>query len=729
MLGPGTYQIEVTDASGCTLDSVVSLLAISPLVIDSVIVTAAICNLDNGEIEVIASGSAGFEFSINGVTWQTTALFDSLAAGNYTVSVRDSNNCVVTENTTIINFPPPTFGILQGVSPSVCGQANGQIIMVSGSGGTQPFLFSIDSGMTFQVSDTFSNLYANTYNAVIQDSNGCMVFKPLTVLDLPGPEIGSINTQQSTCGSNNGQISVSVINGLPPFVYSIDGTNWQSSNVFNGLSSGSYQVIVEDLNECRDTSQLITIINPGAPVIDSIGIIEPSCNQNNGAITVYAAGGISPLLYTLNGANQFSNIFLNQSPGSYSITVTDDTGCQIDTSIILSNQAGPTFDNIIIDHPDCNMNTGIIAIIASGGTPPYQYSIDNGATFSTSNLFLNLPVGSYFIVIKDSQDCQEYATSFLQNQLGPSIDSMQIIPTSCINYIGGLSAMASGGTAPYSYLWSTIPPQTNMTATGLVPGQYMVTISDSNNCSTVGIGIVEPPTPSQVDLGADLSVCGFPDEQLDAGPGNSYLWSTGATTQTITADLFGQYYITLTDIGNCITYDTIEIIEFPFNPAVTPSTSIPTGTTIQLEASGGVSYNWWPGTDLSCVSCPDPVATPSDSITYFVEIEGPDDCVDTLSVNINLFIYSNPIDPPIVITNNDDGVNENWVIPNIEYYVYNRVVIVNRWGDVVYEAVPYTNDWDGTSNGKPLPQGTYYYYIELDVSQVNTQKGAITIIR
>jgi len=119
-----------------------------------------------------------------------------------------------------------------------------------------------------------------------------------------------------------------------------------------------------------------------------------------------------------------------------------------------------------------------------------------------------------------------------------------------------------------------------------------------------------------------------------------------------------------------------------------------------------------------------------DTTVYFVEIDISTGCSDTLSIQVNVVDKLDDIVViPDVISPNGDGVNDVLIIKNIDQFPLNRVMIVNRWGDVVHESTPYNNDWSGTYKGKPLPQGTYYYYIELDVNQVDTRKGSITLLR
>ncbi len=731
-LAPGTYDILLRDADSCVISSVETLVDIQgPQLTFFQGITPSYCGQSIGQIIISANGGTPpLQYSIDaGGTLQLSDSFPNLAGGIYDLLVTDDNGCTATKQVTILDLDGPELDVASSVSPA-CGQSDGSVTLAVINNGVAPFEYKEING-TFTNNNVFSMLPQGTYDFVVKDSKNCYDTLQVVLTDIPGPTIDQILSDNPTCGNSSGSITIAVSGPSAPFQYSNDnGVTYQPSNVFANLAAGNYDIVVLDTRGCTSSSQVLLVEN-GIPSIDSLSVLDPACNNLNGEVTLYASGGNPPYLYSLDGVNfQLSNVFVNLPSGQQTFYVFDSTACQSDTTITLLNLTGPMLDSIDVDHPDCGMSNGLITLFGSGGNPPYSYSIDNGATFGTSNVFNNLVPSNYLIVIKDDRDCEVAGTALLQNQTGPQVDSITTTSSDCSTNTGSLTATISGGTPSYTYSWNTTPVQTTATATGLAPGQYFVTITDVNNCIVVGTGTVTPPVPTIVDLGPDVSYCGAQGTLLDPGPGLSYIWSTGATSQTISVNTVGQYAVTMTDFSNCISSDSLLVSEIPFTPSVSNDTVLVVGDVIQLQASGGMMYEWWPGFDLSCDICPDPMAMPEDTTIFYVEISATADCVDTLSVQVNVVeTLDGTVVVPEVISPNGDGINDEFIIPNIGLFPYNRVLIVNRWGDVVYEANPYNNDWSGTHNGNPLPQGTYYYYIELDVNKVDTRQGSLTLLR
>ncbi len=158
-------------------------------------------------------------------------------------------------------------------------------------------------------------------------------------------------------------------------------------------------------------------------------------------------------------------------------------------------------------------------------------------------------------------------------------------------------------------------------------------------------------------------------------------------------------------------------------------TIIVEGTSANLLATGGDFYNWLPDTALSCNICASTTASPTETTTYWVEVENMDGCKDTASVlvdvreDVNQIIFI-----PNVLTPNNDGFNDTWFIKNIQLFPKNGVKIVNRWGDIVFQTSNYQNNWDGGYAGGNLPAGTYYYILDVG-GQWGILKGDVTIIR
>ena len=178
------------------------------------------------------------------------------------------------------------------------------------------------------------------------------------------------------------------------------------------------------------------------------------------------------------------------------------------------------------------------------------------------------------------------------------------------------------------------------------------------------------------------------------------------------------------------TSDTVWVTSFQSPTAqASPDTIIVAGTQATLYASGGDFFSWSPADSVACAICPTTTTSPTQNTTLAVTVETLDGCTDTDSVLVQvksdvgqvLFI-------PNVITPNDDGKNDTWRIENIQLFPRNKVIIVNRWGDVVHQSEYYNNDWDGTFSGGLLPAGTYYYMLDLGDSW-GIFKGPLTIIR
>ena len=170
----------------------------------------------------------------------------------------------------------------------------------------------------------------------------------------------------------------------------------------------------------------------------------------------------------------------------------------------------------------------------------------------------------------------------------------------------------------------------------------------------------------------------------------------------------------------CVTIDPLPVAN------AGPDVTIFEEGSTQLNGSGGVTYTWTPSYGLSDTTIANPVANPMQTTTYYLTVTSPAGCVSTDSVIVTVL-------PKIVfpdgITPNGDGVNDVWIIDFIEEFPNNVVEIYNRWGELLFHADGYKQDWDGSYNGKPLPIGTYYFVIELNDGKTKPYTGPITILR
>ena len=364
----GTYTVYVKDANGCygTTSVVVSNTA-KPKV--TAYAVSATCNSSNGAL--IANGTLGtspYQFSLDGITFQSSNVFLNLAAGVYTITIKDASGCISTTTTSVGNLTTPSVTLV--MTSAKCFNSNGSIT-ASGSGGVAPLQYSLD-GITFQASTLFSNLASGTYTVTVKDANGCIGTKTIFVTNTLGPQVLTASLVNTSCGNNNGSITASASGGVAPLQYSIDGVTYQASTLFSALAAGSYTLYVKDVNGCIKSTS-VTLLNLPGPSL-TLSSTPSSCFANDGTITVTITGGTGTITYSKNGVLfQASNVFTGLAPGSYTITVKDSKGCLNSTTVTVGSLTGVLVSGVS-SPAGCVTATGSITASGLGGAAPYQYS-------------------------------------------------------------------------------------------------------------------------------------------------------------------------------------------------------------------------------------------------------------------------------------------------------------------------------------------------------------------
>jgi len=352
-----------------------------------------------------------------------------------------------------------------------CENPNGSI-EVSASG-TGSVTYSINGG-PFVSSGLFENLVTGSYTIIMRDDN-CEV--PL-IVDLEGEEsisIGSITSEPSQCDEDTGSITVSATGlGLR---YSLDdGATFQTSNVFNNLAGGFYNVIVQDANGCIEP--LAITVDQGSIMIDEINVTDTDCD-NTGRIQVIATGnGIQYRLIGVSGWGNRSN-FNNLAPGTYFLEIRDNEGCKIRERIVIANSLNAIITPI---NPLCGENNGeiVINVITPGS---YEYSV-NGGAYQNSNTFENLPVGVYEIRIRlRGSDCILTRTVRIDEDPEITIDDLRLTKPTCNASNGRIEVDATGDNLRF-FLNSPTVNRTNTTGRfpSLPQESYVLTIKNEDGC-------------------------------------------------------------------------------------------------------------------------------------------------------------------------------------------------------------------------------------------------------
>ncbi|WP_162052936.1 T9SS type B sorting domain-containing protein [Pontibacter pamirensis] len=747
-LAAGTYHITTQDANGCSTVQSVEVEDITGPSEFELLATASTCGNSTGSItaSAVTDGTAPYSYSINGTDFQAAATFEALAAGEYTVTVKDANGCTIQKITVVENVNGPT-DFTASTASSFCGNPNGEVTVGEVTGGVAPYTYSKD-GATFQTSTTLTGLAAGDHTVIVKDANGCTFSKVFIITNIAGPSALAATSQPTTCAGNDGSITVGeVTGGTAPYAYSLDGISYQSATTFAALAPQEYQVYVKDANDC---STSITVAVSSQVLQEATFAATPTgCATSTGTVTVTAVtGGTAPYAYSINGGTfQASALFENLAVGSYTITVKDAAGCTLSRTQDVVSTGGATSLTATTTNSSCGSADGSITISnVSGGRSPYTYSVGKSPyTFSSEEtifqeqaVFTNLTAGNYQIFVKDAEGCIYEQTTTIDSNDELANLQVNVTPVGCDQNSGQvLVSGLTGGTAPYTYSLDGINFQASATFTGVAAGQYELTVKDATNCSittTVEVGTVSSTLAHVKDetcFGAAdgeiaIAVTGATDE-------TEYSIDNGASYQkeAVFANLpRGVYQVITRFSATCsITIETVEVT----GPAEIIASVTPLTKSLGLENTGSAAITKVEGGAKPYSYKVDnggfTTATEFNNLssgTHTLVVKDANGCTTEVTFTIEAL---DDIEFPNGFTPNGDGLNDKWAIKNLStLYPRCRVTVYNRWGSLVFESIGYNKEWDGTFNGKKLPDGTYYSIIEFGDGRAPMKKS-LTIMR
>ncbi len=654
----GTYTVVGTDSTGCstsidiTIDDPDGMVAFTSNVPTS-------CNGDSdglGIVDSVQNGTAPISYLWEVAAGsQTTDTAFGLAAGTYTVTVTDSNNCSIDTNVTVTEplILDATAGLGNNVS---CFGLNDGKAFATGTGGTAPYAFSWDSAALSQTTDTAFNLLAGTYVVTLTDTNGCMDTASVTITEPGSSILLSLSTTDVDCyGDSSGSATVVPTGGTPPYNFNWDaGTGNQTTATASNLPAGIYTIIVTDSNNCTAIPN-VTILQPdsGIQLIPSLTSVQ--CNgDTDGVAFVTVSGGTLPYSYSWDASagSQTTDTAINLGAGNYTITVTDSLGCMDDTIASIVESAVPLIMTGNKSDVTCNNGSdGQAYVSLSGGSTPYVITWDSAAGNQTTDTAFNLRASTVNVNVTDSLGCS-LDTNFVITEPAALITLVTAAShVTCFGDSNGFATVVpSGGTPPYNYLWdANANNQTTDTAFGLIAGSYTVTVSDSFNCVvSPGINILEPSSPVTLnavikDVNCFAGNDGYAAISAVGGtPGYTYMWDTAAASQ-ITDTAFnlstGNYQVTVTDSFNCVKDTIVTVAQPAFDLTMTFNTTSVNcfggndAYAVVLPAGGTAPYTvlWDTATGSQTT---DTAMNLSDG-RYFVDVTDSLGCVATDSVDIN----------------------------------------------------------------------------------------------
>ena len=635
-LTSGTYLVTVKDSNGCVYDTNVTVNNSPGPSAMSFSTIPDTCGAAKGEVDItgVTGGTTPYEYDFDGSGFSNTTTYTGLLSGSYVVTVRDANGCTYTDTAAVGNAGGPS-DISFTLTDDTCASNLGAVEITGVTGGTTPYEYDFN-GSGYSNNTTYTGLAAGTYSVTVRDANGCLYTESVTLNNVPGPSDMSFTLIDETCTASNGEVSISgVTGGTSPYEYDLDGSGYSGTTTYSGLSAGAYTVTVRDDHGCT-YSENVTLTNSPGPTDLSFDLVQETCGDGNGEVNITGVtGGTTPYEYDFDGSGYSnSTSYTGLAAGTYTVMVRDSNGCTYSENVTLNNLAGPTDLSFNTTAATCGNSDGSVSITGvTGGNGSYEYDFD-GSGFSTTTNYNGLATGTYTVTVRDTNNCN-YQEDVTVPQLGsPKVDSVKVTGNSCNAACdGALEIFASGGTTPYQYsIDGGSSYQNSSSFSGLCADSYDLVVQDANGCADSSQVSVTEPSPLQISLPSDTTICIGGTAVLNANasggtPGYTYHWDQGlgtGQTQSVSPNNNTVYTVYAEDANGCTSASKTVRLELHPGLSVTALSddSICPGTSKQLSAvaSGGIgsgySYSWSTGTNGKSIS-----VTPGSTTEYIVTLE------------------------------------------------------------------------------------------------------------
>jgi len=397
----------------------------------------------------------------------------NVKAGTYRVKVTDNRGRSISANYSVTE-PLIALNVKFNKTDVSCNSAKNGKISVKIGGGKSPYNFTWSNDST---SWEIKNLYPKVYSITVTDANKCIITDSIKITEPESKLRAKLKAKEISClNGSDGQIEINATGGTSP--YSYKWSNGDTSKIARNLKTGNYSVIVTDKNGCTFSASIF-VKQPRT----AISIIKDVKNVNcfggkDGQIELLVRGGKPPYKYLWQDSTQRRKL-KNISAGIYKFSLTDNNNCTINDEVNVLQPSKALVINHIKENVKCfGKNTGKIKLSVYGGTQPYNYLWSNN---ETKKDIKKLAQGSYYVKITDKNLCEIYDTIKILSPDDPLFAKAEQKNIKCKGgFDGEITLNVTGGTSPYSFLWSN--KTTNKNAKNLKEGKYNVTITDKNNC-------------------------------------------------------------------------------------------------------------------------------------------------------------------------------------------------------------------------------------------------------
>ncbi|MFH0867169.1 MAG: PKD domain-containing protein [Bacteroidota bacterium] len=745
-----TYTVTVMNG-GCSASDDVTVF-IAPLSPVSAGTDTNICSGQN--VQLTASGGTDYLWSPSSGLSSVNVpdpMASPVSTTTYTVTVSNPDGCFATAEVTVtVNIPPSSdFSVGSGpicsgndVYVNYTGTAllgdiynwdfdGGNIISGNGQG---PYTISFPNGGSYNISLSVADAYCSSDITTL----------PVSVTQTP---VASAGQDASICLGH-----YTTLQGSGGTIYTWSPSTWlNNANIANPvatpLQSITYTLTVSN-GSCSATDEVLVTVTPLSPA--SAGTDTGFCSGSS--VMLNATGGAYYSWSPSTGLSSTSIPNPVASPlntATYTVTITASDGCYATDNITVFVYQTPSSTFSVSDITACSEDNILVTYTGSAGSSAtYNWNF-NGGTIVSGNgqgpYYINWQTqGNYIVTLSVMENnCTSSVTNVPVSVFQVMASVTNIGNVQCYGDNNGTASVyGTGGSLPYSYLWSNL--QNGQTINNLPAGNYSVTVSDANGCNGTATAFINGPT-SPINLNTyNINVTcenlcdGMIGTNVTGGTGPyTYIWSTSPqqTTPSVYDLCPDNYSVTVTDMNGCTSTGNVNL---PFTTSINSSfiSDVTFGYipfTVHFTYTGTNAYSfYWDFGDGTTSTLQDPTHIYNSTGTYpvILIITGPGQCTDTYYIYIIAEDIS-VLEVPNVFTPNGDGKNDYL---EIQYNYIGEFVlkIFNRWGNLIYESDNESSFWDGNNRSNlPVPEGTYYYVIEATGKDhvIYSLNGFITIFR
>jgi hypothetical protein len=597
-------------------------------------------------------------------------------------------------------------------------------------------------------SPTHTFTSAGTYTVTLTVSGPCNGSSTITkVISTIGMNISSTNLP--CFNSLTGSINATVLNSTGTTNYILQPGNLSNtSGLFAGLNPGTFTISATDAIGCAVTST--TTITSSSPLVwTTLSATDISCNGlQDGKVTALVTGGSGSINYQLSpGPVNTSGIFNNLSAGIFTMTASDANGCSLTSTITIHEPTALSLLTAAIQNVLCHgSNTGSVNITYSGGTGALSYQLNPGSVTNANGVFSNLNAGSYTIICSDMNACSKTGVYTITEPPLLVMNTVSIAEPGCNpNNNGSATVDAVGGTAPLGYSIGGSFGSNNFFGS-MTSNSYTVTVKDANGCTVSSLIILQsinaPLFTSVIEK--DLTCADNIDGSIQvSATGNaniiSYALSPGGFINgngNFSSLAAGNYTITVTDADGCsstsqsviLSPEKLRIDQLEYLNEGCGNESV---SRLVCHVSGGTgAYTYYA----------DPGGLIQNSATilnlgigqYTIKVTDANLCSAVSSLVIQEKICCENVFLPNAFSPNRDGLNDEFALKGVNGIELKTFLIMNRWGQVVFDGQNLYDSWNGHFKGGDAEMGTYYYLVQyrcLATDKLYTLKGDLILIR